>query len=196
MNVNYWSCADIAHAVLGEWLTPTATNSGKPRHLIFTSSVIAFYSMAGYAMYSPPKAAIRALSDALAQEVKLYTPDIKIHTIFPGTIVTAGYEEEEKTKPEITKILEKDDPKQSPEAVAARSVEGLEAGEYFVTVNWLGSLMRGCMWGGSTRGNWVLDTLMMWAASIVWFFVYPDLNGKVKAYGKKHGHPSTYPKGF
>ncbi|KAI9746291.1 MAG: 3-dehydrosphinganine reductase [Claussenomyces sp. TS43310] len=194
MDINYWSCADMAHAVLGEWLAPDSPTQGEPRHLVFTSSVVAFYTIAGYAPYSPPKAAIRSLADALAQEVQLYTPSVKIHTVFPGTIKTAGLEEEERTKPEITKILEKDDPVQSPEAVAAQSIAGLERGEHLVTVNWLGSLMRACTWGGSTRNNWLLDTLFMWAASLVWMFVYFDLNGKVKAYGKSHGHPSTYTK--
>jgi 3-dehydrosphinganine reductase len=31
-------------------------------------------------------------------------------------------------------------------------------------------------------------------ASIVAVFVGMDLDGKVKSYRKKHGHPSTYPK--
>jgi 3-dehydrosphinganine reductase len=194
MDVNFWSCADMAHAILSEWLSPSAVGKGNTRHLIFTSSVAAFYPVVGYAPYAPSKAAIRSLSDCLVQEVKLYDEDVKIHTVFPGTITSRGLETENKTKPEITYILEDSDPVQTPEVVAAKSIRGLERGEYMVTVSWLGDLMRGCMWGGSPRNNHLIDSFVGWVASLVWIFVGPDLDGKVKAYGKKHGHPSTFSK--
>jgi 3-dehydrosphinganine reductase len=193
MDVNYWSCVDMAHAILNEWLAPYA-DKGKERHLIFTSSVVAFYPIAGYAPYAPSKAAIRSLSDTLAQEVLVYGDNVKVHTIFPGTILTPGFERENETKPDITRILEESDPVQTPDVVAANAIAGLEKGEYLVTVGWLGSALRGCAWGGSARNNWVLDTAMAWITSIVWAFVGRDLDGKTKAYGKKNGHPSTYAK--
>lgn len=192
MDVNFFSCSDMAHAVLKEWLAPQTLKAAKKRHLIFTSSVVAFYTIAGYAPYAPSKAAIRSLSDSLSQEVLLYTNDIKVHTIFPGTIASPGLAEENKTKPEITQILEKDDPVQTPQIVAKRSIEGLERGEELITVHFLGSAMRSNVWGGTGRNNWVLDTLFSWVVSIVWFFIRMDLNGKVVSYGKKHGHPSSY----
>jgi 3-dehydrosphinganine reductase len=194
MDLNYWTQADMAHAILGNWLSPDSLAEGKERHLIFTSSTLAFYSIAGYGPYSPAKTALRSLSDTLSQEVLLYTRDIKVHNIFPGSIRTPGLATEELTKPEITKILEKDDPIQSPEAVARKTMRGLEKGEYLIVVNFLGAAMRGCAWGGSPRNNWLVDTLMTWLTSLVWIFIQWDLNGKVVAYGKKHGHPSTYAK--
>lgn len=193
MDVNYWSCADMAHAILSQWLSPDSTST-EPRHLIFTSSVVAFFSIAGYAAYSPTKAAIRSLSDTLAQEIKLYNSSVKIHTIFPGTILTAGFDEENKTKPEITKELESTDPKETPETVAERSVKGLEKGEYLITTGWLGSMMRACAWGGSSRNNWIVDSLWMGITNLAMPFIQMDLDGKVVKYGKKHGHPSTYAK--
>lgn len=195
MDINYWSCWEMAQAILGEWLRPGPESKRSiPRHLIFTSSVIAFCSLAGYAPYAPAKAAIKSLSDTLAQEVLIYGEDVKIHTVFPGTIKSPGLEQENLTKPDITLILEESDPGQMPDVVARNAIQGLERGEYLVTVGWLGNLMRAGAWGGSKRNGWVLDTLMTWIASIVWLFVGPDLDGKVKAYGKKHGHPSTYPR--
>lgn len=200
MDLNYWSQADMAHAILSVWLTPSsiafATTSGAQRHLIFTSTSLAFYSIAGYGPYSPPKTALRALSDTLAQEILLYTPStVKIHTVFPGSIRTAGFETESLTKPAITKILEADDPIQSPEAVALKSIQGLERGQYLITVNFLAAAMRGCAWGGSRRNNWVLDTAMTWVTSVAWMFVGRDLDAKVVKYGKELGHPSGYVKG-
>lgn len=195
MDVNFFSCMDMAHAILNEWLSPSSIkNAGKggDKHLIFTSSVAAFFPVAGYAPYAPSKAAIKSLSDTLTQEVLLYTDSVKIHTIFPGTISSPGLENENKTKPEITHILEESDPVQTPDVVARKSIEGLERGEYLVTVSWLGDLMRGTAWGGSKRGDWVVDTIVTWVASLVWFFVGMDLDGKVTEFRRKNGHPSGY----
>jgi 3-dehydrosphinganine reductase len=192
MDMNYWSCADMAHAVLGEWLSPSSNTAGKPRHLIFTSSVLAFYPIVGYVAYSPAKAALRSLSDTLSQELKLYGSSVKVHTVFPGSISTPGFEEENKIKPGITKVLEKDDPIQSADEVAEKSIRGLENGEYLVTVGLLGAAMRGSSWGGSPRNNWVVDTLMAWVTSVAWFFIQKDLDGKVVKYGKENGHPNTH----
>lgn len=194
MDVNFWSCVDMAQAILSEWLSPAGIQGGKgqERHLVFTSSVIAFYPVVGYAPYAPSKAAIKSLSDSLVQECLLYGDEVKVHTVFPGTISSPGLETENKTKPEITHILEESDPVQTPDVVARKAIEGLERGEYLVTVSWLGALMRGCAWGGSKRGNWVIDTVVTWVAALVWFFVGMDLDGKVRSYGRKHGHPSTF----
>jgi len=194
MDVNYWTCADMAHAILSEWLQLGSKTAGKPRHLIFTSSVVALYTVAGYAPYSPAKAAIRSLSDTLVQELLLYGETVKIHTILPGTIESAGLQAENETKPEITNILEKDDPVQTPDQVAAKSIAGLENGDYLVTVGWLGVAMRACAWGGSPRNNWVLDTVVTWVTSIVLPFIHWDLNGKVRKFARARGHPSTYSK--
>lgn len=194
MDLNYWSSVEMAQAILLHWLSPDSSTAGKPRHLIFTSSSLAFFSIAGYSAYSPAKAALRSLSDTLCQEIKLYTSSVKVHTIFPGSIVTAGFENENKLKPEITKILESDDPQDTPEVVAERSVKGLEKGEYLITTNWLASAMRGCTWGGSRRNNWFIDSMFMAAANLAWPFVQRDLDGKVTKFGIKHGHPSTYSK--
>lgn len=155
---------------------------------------MAFYPVAGYAPYGPGKAAIKNLSDTLAQEVLLYGEDVKVHTVFPGNISSPGYENENLTKPGITHILEESDPVQTPDEVAAKSIKGLEAGEYLITVGWLGAAMRGCAWGGSARNNWIADTAMTWITSIAWGFIGRDLDGKVRSYRKKFGHPSSYEK--
>jgi 3-dehydrosphinganine reductase len=195
MDINFWSCVDMAHAILGEWLKPDVVGKGGvQKHLIFTSSVVAFYPVAGYGPYAPAKAAIKSLSDTLAQEVLLYGDEVKIHTVFPGTILSPGLEKENMTKPDITNILEDSDPKQTPDQVAAASIAGLERGDYLVTVGLLGSAMRACAWGGSMRNNFVVDTAMTWITSLIWPIIYSDLNGKVSSYRKKHGHPSTYSK--
>ncbi|KAK0116524.1 3-dehydrosphinganine reductase [Cadophora gregata] len=194
MDINYWSCADMAQAILSKWLAPGAMGKGGPKHLIFTSSVAAFYPIAGYASYAPAKAAIRCLGDSLAQEILLYGGDVKIHTVFPGTINSPGLINENKTKPGITFQLEEGDPGLTPDDMAAGAIKGLERGEHVIVVGILGQIMRAACWGCSPRNNWLWDTFLSWIIAIVWFFVPIDMDGKVRAYGKKHGHPSTYPK--
>ncbi|GJC95817.1 short-chain dehydrogenase [Colletotrichum higginsianum] len=194
MDVNFHGTAEMAHAILREWLAPDAPVEDEPRHLIMTTSVVAFFTVAGYAPYAGSKWAIRGLADTLSQEVLLYPQNVKIHVVFPGTITSPGLERENETKPQITHQLEELDPVQSPEEVARLSIKGLERGEYFVTVAFLGSLMKWSGLGGSLRNSWVLDTFMIWVTSWVWVFMLPDLLRQCRNYGKKHGHPATYGK--
>lgn len=194
MDINFFGTAEMSHAILREWLAAEAPVDKEPKHLIMTTSVVALYTIPGYAPYAPSKWAIRGLADTISQEAMLYPQRVKVHVVYPGTILSPGLERENLSKPEITKILEESDPKQTPDQVAEAAICGLERGDYFVTVNYLGSLMKWGMLGGSFRNNWVADTLGAWLASIVWIFVQMDLHGKIRSYGKKHGHPSTYKK--
>lgn len=196
MDVNFYGTTDMAHAVLREWLSPAAstTTTTTQRHFVMTASTIALYTVPGYAPYAPSKWALRGLADTLSQEVLLYPADVKIHVVYPGTILTAAFEREQRLKPDVTKLLEKDDPQQTADEVAEAAIRGLEKGHYFITVNWLGDLQRVGMLGGSFRNNWLVDTIGAWLVAIVWFFVQMDLHGKIRSYGKKHGHPSTYSK--
>lgn len=190
MDVNFYGTAEMSHAILREWLAPEAPVEKEPKHLIMTASVLALYTIPGYAPYSPSKWAMRGLADTISQEVMMYPQNVKVHVIFPGTILSPGYSREILTTPEITKILESSDPQQTPDEVAEVAIKGLENGNYFVTVAWLGALMKWGMMGGSFRNNWVVDTVMSWLVSLIWIFVQPDLHGKIRKYGKTHGHPS------
>ncbi|KAJ4304066.1 3-dehydrosphinganine reductase [Collariella sp. IMI 366227] len=163
MDVNYFGSAEMSRAILREWLSPENRTSpdAEPKHIIFTASVLAFFAIVGYGPYTPSKWALRGLADTLAMEVGLY-PDnpVKVHVVYPATIVTAGYERENETKPAITRELEKDEPGETPETVARRAIAGLEKGEHFVAVSFLGNLMRCGVMGGSQRNSWVWDTLV------------------------------------
>lgn len=194
MDVNFYGAAEMSHAILREWLAPDAPIEEEPKHLIVTSSVVALYTIPGYAPYAPAKFALRGLADTISQEVMLYPQNVKVHCVFPGTMLTACYEHENITKPEITHILEKDDPKQTPEEVAETAVRGLEKGYYNVTVAWLGELMRWSSMGGMFRNNWILDIIGACLCQFIWIFVQADLHGKIRSYLKKNGHPSTYKK--
>lgn len=107
METLYWSCAYMAHATVQQWIQPVEKEIQKnyrdrTRHLIFTSSVLAFMPLAGYAPYNPAKAAMRTLADTLNQELEVYNgarshatepgpaAEIKVHAIYPVSLRAIG----------------------------------------------------------------------------------------------------------
>ncbi|PGH21492.1 hypothetical protein AJ80_03160 [Polytolypa hystricis UAMH7299] len=205
METVYWTAAYTAHATLRRWLTPTVKNEhpdkSPARHLIFTGSTASFVPITGYGPYSPAKAAMRALADTLAQEVEVYngarrnpenlapSADVKIHMVFPMGILSPGYENETKMKPELTKILEEADKPQTPEEVAEISIRALERGEYMITTMLVGTFMKASAMGSSPRNYMIRDTLYSWLSSIVFLQVIPDLRNKAWKWGKRNGVP-------
>lgn len=216
MDLNYWAAAYLAQATMKAWLTPYSANSNssransnaKPtRRFIMTSSVAALMGLAGYTPYSPAKAAMRSLADTLRSELNIYNGsrrskdesvrsqapecDINVHLVFPATIKSPGLVTENLTKHAVTHILEKGDPQQTEEEVAAASIRGLEKGDYLVTTQLIAHAMKAGMLGGSPRNNIVVDTLFSWLVAIIMLFVGPDMESKVFEYGKKYGAKSV-----
>ena len=204
MDTVYWTAAYTAHATLRRWLAPVAPGQileTPRRHLIFTSSTLAFVPVCGYAPYTPAKAAMRALSDTLTQEVQVYNgsrrnqenvapaADVKIHCIFPMGILTPGFANEQKIKPDLTKMLEEADKPQFPEEVAAISIRALERGEYMITTMLIGTLMKASAMGVSPRNSIVRDTVASWVSSLAFLHVIPDFSRKAWRWGRVHGVP-------
>ncbi|KAJ5620022.1 hypothetical protein N7510_004006 [Penicillium lagena] len=203
MDTVYWTAANTAHATLKKWLAPihpSAQMSLPKRHLIFTCSTLAFVPIAGYGPYSPAKAAIRSLSDTLSQEIEMYNgaraqrhrnaapaADVKIHTVFPMGILSPGFDNEQKLKPELTKKLEEADKPQTPREVATIAIDALERGEYLITTMLIGHVLKGTALGPSPRNSLVGDTLLSWLSSLVFLQVIPDLRGKAFKWGKTNG---------
>jgi 3-dehydrosphinganine reductase len=210
MNSNYFTGLHLAHAVLKHWLITSrdtsagtsgksatlATKSTAPRHLIFTASFLSFFTFAGYAPYSPAKAALRSLSDTLSQEMNLYAaanpdePRVRVHTIFPAGILSEGLENEQRIKTDLTKLLEEGDKPQTPEAIAAKSIQGLESGQEMITTDFQTGLVRRGMLGGSTRGGFArgfVDWFLAGWLAIIMVFVRGDMDQKVQKWGREFG---------
>ncbi|KAI4240578.1 MAG: hypothetical protein L6R40_005066 [Gallowayella cf. fulva] len=209
---NYLSAVYIAHAALQLWLKPASSKGSDndkdiversastssfplPRHIIFTSSVLALYSLAGYGGYSPSKASLRTLIDTLSQELLLYPPTpsrpaVIPHCIFPATILSQGHIDENKSKHPVTLKLEEGDKGQTPDEVAEASLKGLERGEEMVTTEVIGGLMWRSMMGFSRRNGWgFLDTVL--ATMVVWVvgWVRWDMDRTVMKWGTGEAKP-------
>src|SRR5436190_18145123 len=114
--------------------------SSPQRHIVFTASLLSFSALPGYASYAPAKAAIRMLADTLREECLLY--DIDIHCIFPANILSPGFQEEGKTKPEITRIFEGTAGVETAETVSGRFITRLERGHKHITYEFVGSMVK------------------------------------------------------
>ena len=115
-------------------------------------------------------------------------PPMYNHIILPAGIETPGLLQENETKHPVTKILEEDDKPYPPDSIARSAIRGLERGDYMITTQFLGHLMRASMMGGSPRNGWgISDTVMGWITYIAWLFIGPDMERKVYKYGVEHG---------
>lgn len=177
---NYISSMYTAHAALKSMLRTPKDSKVTRRKIIFTSSVAAFLNLAGYSSYTPTKAAIRALADTLRLECLMY--DIDVHCVFPATIYSPGFEDEQKLKPEITKILEEGDSGQTPDQVAVAALKGLDRKQAMINTELLGPVMR-CNMKGPSPKNGILDLVYGTVAGIVMPFVFRDFEQKVLRYG-------------
>ncbi|KAL1852347.1 hypothetical protein Daus18300_012242 [Diaporthe australafricana] len=167
-----------------------------PRHLIFTASFLAFYPVAGYAPYNPSKAALRSMSDTLSQEMELYAAahpgraPVKVHTVFPATILTESYEAENRIKPDVTKMLEGPDGGQTPAEVARAAIAGLEAGHEIITTELMTRFVSCGMLGTSVRGGFwkgLVDYLMGCVGLFALVIVRWTMDNQVRQWGRLHG---------
>jgi 3-dehydrosphinganine reductase len=194
MDVNFYGQAEMAHTALRVWCDKNAPVEKEPKHFIFTTSVASFLSVAGYSPYSPSKWAVRGLADALAQEVLLYPQKVEIHVVAPATMLTACTEIENRTKPEVLHLIEKDDPIGSAEDTAKAAIQGLENGDYMIAHGLIPSAMKFGVLGGIRRNNWVLDTIFAMLTPLVYIYYVPVITNIIRKYQREHDHPSTYAK--
>ncbi|KAI5302587.1 hypothetical protein KEM56_000545, partial [Ascosphaera pollenicola] len=151
-----------------------------------------------YAPYSPAKAAMRSLADTLNQELEVYNgarhgkgpapdADIKMHIVFPMGILSPGYENEELTKPALTKKLEESDKPQTPDEVALIAIKALEKGEYLITTTFIGLMMKASAIASSVRDYWFKDTVLSVLANVVFLGVIRGLHRTAREWGRKMG---------
>ncbi|KAJ7507883.1 oxidoreductase [Mycena galericulata] len=140
-----------------------------PGKIVFTSSLLGYMSLVGYASYSPGKHALRGLAETLRSELILY--DIGVHIFFPGTIYSPGYEEENKTKPKITLKIEETDEGMHPDKVAETLLRGVQKDDFHISADLLGNIFRSSTRGATPHNNVLLDafySLFGWVGLPIW----------------------------
>ena len=147
-------------------------NNVKNGRIVMISSTLGLMGMIGYSQYSPTKFALRGLAECLRQELIPYGIGTSIY--FVSTIQSPGYEKENLSKPEITKMIEDGDPSDpSPEARAQTllkgkininekhsfNILGVEKGQFFITSDIITDIFR-VMGSGISPWNYPLDPLL------------------------------------
>ncbi|MFX0060054.1 MAG: SDR family oxidoreductase [Candidatus Hodarchaeota archaeon] len=95
----------------------------KKGYITFTSSVMGFMAIMGYATYVPSKYAIFGLAEVLRHELLPY--NIKVSVLFPVDTDTPGLAEENKGKPEECKIISESGGLMSAEEVAEEFIKSI-----------------------------------------------------------------------
>ncbi|KIP05772.1 hypothetical protein PHLGIDRAFT_24924 [Phlebiopsis gigantea 11061_1 CR5-6] len=149
MDETYWVQAWPALA-----MSKRMVAEGVKGKIVFTSSVLGYFSIVGYSPYSPGKFAIRGLAEALQSEFLLY--GIDVHISFPLTIFSPGLIEEDKVKPKVTLKIEESDEGLHPDQVAVHVFKGVERGDFHIAYSLIGNVFK-----ASTRGSSPGNTSLM-----------------------------------
>lgn len=155
----FWLQAWTAFAAAKEM-----AKKGKKGKIILVSSTLGFMSFVGYSNYSPAKHALRGLAESLRSELLLY--GIDVHIFFPPTMYTPGFEEENKTKPAITRKIESTDEGLTAEQAAAKLLAGVQRGDHHITADLITSLFCASTRGSAPRSNAFIDTALDLAALV------------------------------
>jgi 3-dehydrosphinganine reductase len=117
MDVNYYGQLVPTLIILPYFM------EAKNGYIAFTSSVMGFMAIMGYATYVPSKFAIVGLAEILRHELLPY--NVKVSVLFPVDTNTPGFEEENKLKPQECKIISETGKVMSPEDVAEFYIQSI-----------------------------------------------------------------------
>ncbi|KAI6154357.1 hypothetical protein EDD17DRAFT_1779913 [Pisolithus thermaeus] len=133
MTDGFWVQAWTAFAAAKEM-----ARQNKKGEIISVSSTLGYMFFVGYSSYAPTKHALRGTSCGISPlELLLYGIDIDI---FPPTMYTPGFDEENKTKPSITRKIESTDKGVIAEQAATGLLAGVQRGDHHITADLITSL--------------------------------------------------------
>jgi len=124
-------------------------------HIINTSSIAGFIGVFGYTDYSASKFAIVGFSEALQQEVRQH--DIQVSVLYPPDTLTAGFTEEEKTKPKETRAISGNAKVLTPEQVASAFVNKIPKQKFHIHPTLDGRLSHFLKRWSPSLVNWVME---------------------------------------
>lgn len=184
---NYVATLNPIHAGVKQTIEGKDRLSMKKRHIIMFSSVAGVYPLIGYAQYAPLKSALLTLSFTLRQELGPY--NYRVSCVLPGNFQSEGFEEEERTKPTITKSIEGSSPVISVSECADIVLSKLDRGFDIVYTDLIGWVLGSASLGAHPRVFGVLQIIISFIfliiAPIASMFVESDINKFYKDEDKK-----------
>ena len=99
-------------------------------YIVNVSSMSGLIGVFGYTDYSASKFALIGFSEALRSELKRY--DIVVSVLCPPDTDTPGLHEENKTKPDETKILSARTKLMQPDSVARSLIKGIKKNQFLI----------------------------------------------------------------
>ncbi|KIM37795.1 hypothetical protein M413DRAFT_448300 [Hebeloma cylindrosporum] len=180
MNNAYWLQAWTAWAASKKMVK----QNKKGTKIVLVSSTLGYMSFLGWASYSPGKHALRGLADTLHSELLLYSIDV--HIYFPATMYTPGFDEENKTKPEIVRKIESADEGVTADQAAQALYKGVESGRAHITGDLITSLFSASTRGATYRHNWLLEGLFDMVAFIAIPIWRSSVDKQVVAHREEH----------
>ncbi|KAI5958449.1 TSC10 [Candida pseudojiufengensis] len=177
ININYNTALNVIHSGFKHIQQSNPQHQSPQnwsnRHIILFSSVVSFFPFIGYGQYGPMKSAITSLSLVLRQELKPY--NFRVSCVFPGNFQSEGYEEEQKTKPEITKKIEGPSKPISGSECAEIIIDQLSKGYDTITTDFIGWVL-GCSVLGMLPRQWSIFQVPM---SFIFSIIAPILNWSI-----------------
>ncbi|PIA30820.1 hypothetical protein AQUCO_05400133v1 [Aquilegia coerulea] len=110
-----------------------------PGSIALMSSQAGQVGIYGYTAYAASKFGLRGLGEALQQE--LISENIHVSIICPPDTDTPGLVEENKGRPEVTKIIASSSGAMSADEVAQKALNGIKSGTFIVPCNFEGLLL-------------------------------------------------------
>ncbi|OIW13975.1 hypothetical protein TanjilG_09326 [Lupinus angustifolius] len=162
MDVNVIGCFNMIKALLPAM---KIRKDPLPASIAFVSSQAGQVGIYGYAAYSASKFALRGLAEALQQEV--IADNIHVSLIFPPDTDTPGYVEENKRKPELTKIIAASSGAMKADEVAQKAIDGIKSGSFFIPCNLEGLALSIATAGLSPQRSLLMAFVEVVAAGIL-----------------------------
>lgn len=159
--------------------------------IVFTSSAAGQVGIFGYTAYAPTKFALRGFAEALHSELA-DNPNLNIQVAFPPDTETPGFEEENKLKPEVTKLISEQGGLASAKDVAKRMVnEAVKPNPaffvYFSFEGWMLAALTAGMSPVSTLGDAVTQVALVSLFRLISLFYLNDWWRIIRQYN----HPKS-----
>ena len=188
MRVNYLGSVYPIKALL-----ETSTFVERGGRIAFVSSQAGQVAIWGYSAYGASKYALRGFAEALSMELGP-SQDHIVSVCYPPDTDTPGFKEEERTKPELTRLLSDATAVTTPRVVAQGMIQGIEEGRYHISVGLDGWLLANLCCGMSPiqHGGEVLQQVLV--LSLARFISIPylvEFSMKIKGFLRKQKDKKT-----